>query len=191
MHDQPARNMTDASPAAGDESGISAEEFSELYTASYGWLLLVASASANRTDAEDIVQQASLAAMRDRSGFMPGTNFRGWMAAYVRHAAANHRRSERRMQLRHAAVARGRASDGVTEVSTPSDDPTLDHAVQQAIDDLDDRARTCFLLRTAYGLGYAEIARVIDVPEATCRSHVYRARRTLLAQLEGNEGGNA
>jgi RNA polymerase sigma-70 factor (ECF subfamily) len=49
--------------------------------------------------------------------------------------------------------------------------------------DVGEVARACLLLRTLEGLEYAEISRLLEIPEGTAMSHVHRTRRYLRDRL--------
>ncbi len=168
------------SPRANE---LTSEAFAELYEQAYRTLVVVAIAQAGRTSAEDIVQQAAIMAWQRRGLFAPGTDFTAWLAAFVRGVARNHRRGERRLIKRH----RARSSDPSLSpthagaISTPAPDP--DPELHAALDTLSEAQRTCFLLRSIDGRSYEQIGTILDLPAATARTHVFRARQRLAAQL--------
>ncbi|MEM9082971.1 MAG: RNA polymerase sigma factor [Planctomycetota bacterium] len=161
---------------------ITVERFAVLYQQAFGWLCLVAAAHAGRTDADDIVQQAAIVAMKRLGDFRAETSFRAWMAAIVRNTAKNQARSNRRRKKRERKVASHQRIDQQETLpgSTPS---AMDTKLRDAVNGLEDSQRSCLLMRSAYGLSYAEIGAALDLPEATARSHVFRARKQLLEKV--------
>ncbi|MEL7472291.1 MAG: RNA polymerase sigma factor [Planctomycetota bacterium] len=184
-----------AGPPPGQAQTLDRESYGRLFDEAYPALRLVASVEVGRSDADDVVQQASIVALERLDRFEAGTDFKAWMAAIVRGVARNHRRGERRRSDRQRSVARPdvagtsespaelgvRPGDGAPEVEIPS---TFPKKIRNAIEALGPRERACFLLKSGAGLSYREIAAILDLPEATARSHVHRARKRLLDTLE-------
>jgi len=172
--------------------------FAELFRACYPSLRTVAAAQAGRREADDVVQQAAIVALERLDRFEAGTDFRAWMAAIVRGVARNHRRSNTRRDRKHRAFgdgspraggagARGeepvprvlRDARGV-EVTFPEG---FDAKLRNAVDALGPLQAACLLLKTVHGHTYDEISEMLDVPPATARSHVFRARTSLLDSM--------
>lgn len=188
--------MADAHhPAATIAPGaLDAESFAALLAGCYASLVYTAAAEVGRNDAEDAVQRAALSALRrlDRFRSDPAdteTNqaaFRAWMATIVRNEARNMRRSTTRYRLRlHKLAERTAPNPGAR--TNPAHDQThgqtheMDPKLAAAVDALPDRRRSCLLLRVVMGHTYAQIATLLEMPEATARGEVYRARESLLA----------
>ncbi len=153
----------------------------------------------NRADADDVVQEAALIAVRKLDTFQPGTNFRAWMAQIVRNVAMNHRRGALKQSRRLAASPDPHATHPAPS-PRPDQSPVdtlgglkreqnaLSDSMVRALRDLDPTARACILLRCIEGLNYAEISGLLAIPEGTAMSHVFRARAALAAALGGKEG---
>lgn len=147
--------------------------------AAYPTLEVVAASLVGRSDAQDVVQEATIIAMRKLSDYSPGSNFRAWMSAIVRGTASNHRRSERRRRERtkRAAHTVGREAD-TTESARVSDEQ-----LHTTLDQLTEDQRCCLLLRIVLEHSYQEIGTILGIPHATARSHVFRARTQMLGLL--------
>lgn len=153
-------------------------------------LLLVARSAAGREHAEDVLQDAAVAGLRRLDRFEAGTDFRAWMAAIVRNTARNHLRGERRRRI-HENRARERRAGGGRASGASGSQPDarslvgdgVDPALRHAMESLGHIRRECLLLRTVQGLTYREIAAVLQIPEATARSHVMRGRAELARRL--------
>ena len=150
----------------------------------------------NRTDAEDVVQEACLRAWRGIAGFS-GANGRAWTLAIVRNAAYDWLRKNRPAavvqvedleQVEHlkardsAAVAQG-PDDPETALIARADELRL----QAAIEALPAVFRETLVLRDVQGLGYREIAEVTGVPIGTVMSRLARARGRLIEILGGEQ----
>lgn len=172
---QPGPAQADPSPRAT----LARAEFARLFDAATPTLRLVAAAEVGRLHADDAVQQAAITALASLDRFEPGTDFRAWMAAITRNAARNLRRSE------HAHHRRERTLRLIPRRQRGEGD---DHGpLFDALSQLPAAQRECLLLRVVGGHSYEEIATILDVPAATARSHVYRARAQLLHRMEGGE----
>lgn len=143
----------------------------------------------NRADAEDLVQDTVVRALRFRHRFEPGTNLRAWLYTILHNTWRNRVRdtareatdvdSDRIEEL--AATA-----DGPAEVETPERTllrATMDADLKEALDDLPEAFRQAVWLRDVEEFSYAEIARMLDVPIGTVMSRISRGRRQLYEKL--------
>jgi RNA polymerase sigma-70 factor (ECF subfamily) len=179
-------------------AGLSAEEFSARFQAGARTLwTLAAGLLGDPSEAEDVCQEAFLAAYGKRGQFEPGTHFLAWMGRFVRNVATN--------ELRKRARRRTASTDPRNlDRGSPAPDrrPRPEHELYDqeefedrlllALRELGDVPRSCFLLRTLRELSYAEIAALLEMPEGTAMSHVHRARLALRARLDpapGSQGG--
>jgi RNA polymerase sigma factor (sigma-70 family) len=146
----------------------------------------------NRADAEDVVQEACLKALRGISGFS-GSNGRAWTLAIVRNAAYDWLRKNRpaaivpvedlekveRLAARDNAAVASAQDDPETALIARADELRL-HA---AIEGLPTVFRETLVLRDVQGLGYREIAEITGVPIGTVMSRLARARDRLIETL--------
>ena len=76
---------------------LGAVEFAESFQASFRTLWLIAVGIVGEPAlAEDVVQEAAIAALAKLDQFTPGTNFRAWMGRIVHFVAMNQARKEKR-----------------------------------------------------------------------------------------------
>jgi len=138
------------------------------------------------TDAEDLVQDTYLKALRSFASFQPGTNFRAWMFKILKNTFLSSRSNlERRM-----TVAIDPEDDDETESTVDSDTPEtilLNRASSQlvwsAIDDLPVHYRETLLLCDVEEMSYREIAEILSIPLGTVMSRLARARRAVRESL--------
>lgn len=132
----------------------------------------------NDADAQDIVQEASLRALKYFDGFRGATPSEGraWFLTIVRNAVYTWRHRQ--------------GSDGhVTEFNEElhSNDVTRDPAatvdLRAALDALPLEFREVIVLRELQGLSYKEISDVTGVPVGTVMSRLSRARKRLQEAL--------
>jgi RNA polymerase sigma-70 factor (ECF subfamily) len=137
----------------------------------------------NDHDAEDVVQDAYLRAVRHFGGYRGGDT-RAWLLTIVRHTCYTWLR-------RHRAQARSTEFDEqVHGEARMVDDPeeemlrgALREALDQAIQGLPIEFREVVILREVQGLSYAEIAEVVGIPVGTVMSRLSRARQRLQRAL--------
>lgn len=127
-------------------------------------------------DAQEVAQEAFLAAWRGLPRFRGQCRFSSWLYKLTANAAVDHLRREKR---RPAAVPH-----------TPQEElerRELHRAVQQALDRLTPEHREVLLLRQMQGLSYQEIGAALSLEEGTVKSRLSRAKRQLRTILaEGN-----
>ena len=138
-------------------------------------------------EAEDLVQETYVKALRGFSGFQLGTNFRAWMFRILRNTFLTSRSGLKTVTL------------DVNEDEPASAAPTPEAAllqqanrdtVQQALTELAAPFREILLLCEVEEMSYEEIAEVLTIPMGTVMSRLYRARKALRALLlEKFKGG--
>jgi len=120
-----------------------------------------------REGAEDVVQEALLAAVRQLRASPPPEDLRTWFLRVVGNVAKNHLRTEARRQRREAAVA----GEIGSEIRT-GEDTELTEALRRAMDSLDAKHRLPVALCYEEGLSHREAAAVLEVPRRTLSLHV-------------------
>jgi RNA polymerase sigma factor (sigma-70 family) len=148
----------------------------------------------NGTDAEDIVQEASLSAFRAIASFANG-NARHWVLTIVRHCGYQWLRKNRRSSLVHVksleSVEEENAETHDGNVKTPETELIAKADAERltaAIDEIPEPFRETLILRVKHDLNYRDIADVMNVPVGTVMSRLARARHYLIAVVgQGNE----
>ena len=143
----------------------------------------------NRADAEDLVQDTMVRALRFRDRFEPGTNLRAWLYTILHNTWRNRIRDTAReatdVDSERIEELAARA-DGPAEVDTPERmliRSTMDVDLKEALDGLPDAFRQAVWLRDVEEFSYAEIAKMLDVPIGTVMSRISRGRRQLYEKL--------
>lgn len=146
----------------------------------------------DRADAEDVVQDACLRALRAINGFS-GNNARAWTLTIVRNTAYSWLRKNRSSVLLMVedleAVERGQAgcggpdTDGMQTPEAALIAKTEAARLERAIAALPLPFRDTLVLRDVQGLDYREIAQVTGVPIGTVMSRLARARDRLIAAM--------
>jgi len=143
----------------------------------------------NRSDAEDLVQDTFVKALRFSDRFERGTNLRAWMYTILHNTWRNRLRDTGREtvdvdseQVELAATQPG----GAESLETPERillRRTLDADLQAALDELPEAYRQAVWLRDVEEFTYAEIAEMLQVPIGTVMSRISRGRRQLFTRL--------
>ncbi len=137
----------------------------------------------NRTDAEDLVQEALTRAVARADSFKAGTNLRAWLFTILHNVHVNQVRSK-------AARPDEVDVDSVeSRLVTPArqEERVEAREMMRAIDDLPEEQRKVLLLVALEGLKYDEVAELLGVPIGTVMSRLSRAREAVRAKL-ANEG---
>lgn len=148
----------------------------------------------DRTEAEDLVQDAALLAFRAFGSFQPGTNFKAWFfriltnAFYSRHRKTKHERNNVSTEDLPALYLYARTA----EIGLHSQEPDPAAAmmdrfdtehVAEALDALPEEYRVVASLYFVDDLSYQQIAEAVGCPVGTVRSRLHRGRRMLQRAL--------
>jgi RNA polymerase sigma-70 factor (ECF subfamily) len=142
----------------------------------------------NDAEAEDVVQDACIRAMRFFDSFRGG-DARSWLMAIVRNTWYS--RAGRRAPVTELNPMSRPAHEPVDEALDPEALLLQQHAVARVRDGLEQLPvdfREVIVLREIEGLSYKEIAAVINAPIGTVMSRLARARERLLAALQHASG---
>jgi len=164
------------------EIPVTAQSFEEcampLFGSLYNFAMWLAR---NREEAEDLVQETYVKALKGFSSFQPGTNFRAWMFRILRNAFLNSRTGLKVTQTAHLELEIDSPLMPVAE-HTPESIllRQIDHeTLYRAIEELPVVFREILLLRDLEEMNYQEIAEALSVPIGTVMSRLSRARRLL------------
>lgn len=143
----------------------------------------------NTDDAQDLVQDATLRALKYFRGFH-GTeqrDGRAWLLTIVRNTVRTWRQRHRAQS--DTAFDEEQHSEGIADL-----DPAVDldrkeirGRLREALAQLPDEFREVIVLRDIQELSYKEISDVIGVPEGTVMSRLHRARQRLQRMLVAAE----
>jgi len=136
-------------------------------------------------DAEDLVQETYLKALRGFASFQPGTNFRAWIFQILRNTFLSSRTNyERRMTDELDSDEDG------PELAVDTETPQTIlmyrsniQRVQRTIDDLPAHYREPLILCEVEEMSYREIAEILSIPIGTVMSRLARARKVVRQSL--------
>ena len=133
----------------------------------------------NSEDAEDLVQETYLKALKGFVSFQQGTNFRAWMYRILRNTFLTSR-SGLSVKM---TVPLDREEDAV---GPPTDTPEAallaradQQMLQSALERLPVQFREVILLCDVEEMSYREIADIIGIPIGTVMSRLSRARKSM------------
>jgi RNA polymerase sigma factor (sigma-70 family) len=170
---RPSPSPGDGTPARFDE--LAMPLFHSLYNFAR-WL------AQNPNDAEDLVQETYLKALRSFDSFQPGTNFQAWIFRILKNTFLDLRaKPEQRM---------AQAVDSEEDLPPTSATPeslligrSETEAVRSAIEQLPLAFREVILLCDVEQASYREIAEILSIPMGTVMSRLSRARMTVRESL--------
>ncbi len=142
----------------------------------------------NAADAEDVVQDACLRAIKGIGGYAGG-NARAWLLAITRNAAFAHlaRKRPGSVLLTSNSEEAERAFEAAADASATPEASIIMQAdaasLERALASLPPPFREIIVLREYNDLSYREIAEMTQVPVGTVMSRLARARTLLLRAL--------
>jgi len=152
----------------------------------YGYAVVL---SSNRTEAEDLVQETCLRALRGEAQLRSDGNVKSWLFTILRNVWLN---QVRQWRTAPAMVELDSDRNGASEPVAPAPDPHSVYAskveqeqVRAAIQQLPLEFREIIILREYEELTYQEIAALLDCPVGTVMSRLARARSKLRDLLSG------
>jgi RNA polymerase sigma-70 factor, ECF subfamily len=138
----------------------------------------------NRADAEDVVQDTMMQALKSFHRYQPGTNCRAWLVTILQRIVSSRRRSRGR------SILVSDPDDRLAE-ATPFIPPVPEHLTDEdlllALGRLPLAFQEVILLCDVEGLTYQETAEALAIPVGTVMSRLHRGRTQLRGDLAGAE----
>ena len=135
-------------------------------------------------EAEDLVQDAYVRALKGFSTFQPGTNFKGWMFRILRNTFLSARMGSK---ATHVSL-----DDEDEEIELPAMTGTPESSllgertrqqIQSALERLPNNFKEVILLCDVEEMKYQEIAELLEIPLGTVMSRIARGRKLLRGML--------
>jgi RNA polymerase sigma-70 factor, ECF subfamily len=135
----------------------------------------------NREDAEDLVQETYVKALKGFESFQLGTNFRAWIFQILRNTFLS---SRARLEFRMTVPLSSEEDSRVQPVSSNTADSLLIgrsdlDSIRRAIEQLPVVFREAILLCDVEEMPYREIAETLSIPIGTVMSRIARARKAV------------
>lgn len=146
----------------------------------------------NPADAEDLVQETYVKALKGRESFKPGTNMKAWLYRILTNTYINsYRKAARSPQLSgdedvtdwQLARAASHDSQGLRSAEMEALDNTPDAVVAEAMASLAENYRLTVYLADVEGFSYKETAAIMGTPVGTVMSRLNRGRSQLRKAL--------
>ena len=135
--------------------------------------------TANREDAQDLLQETSLKVLDNREKYVDNRNFKGWVLTVMRNIFINNYHRVLRTQdvdLYNLHVTNDSSFD------TPDGTCQLQE-ITGAIDALNEELKAPFSMYVS-GYRYHEIAEALHIPLGTVKSRIFFARQELKTKLK-------
>ncbi|WP_028356913.1 RNA polymerase sigma factor RpoE [Brackiella oedipodis] len=146
----------------------------------------------NPADAEDVAQETFIKAYTALPRFRSDSSFYTWLYRIAVNTAHNHLKKGKQ-NLHLSAEFANQDGETFNKINTLTDEETPEtqlinqeivQTVNQAIEQLSDELREAIVLRELEGMSYKQIADVLDCPEGTVRSRIFRAREAIAKALK-------
>jgi RNA polymerase sigma-70 factor (ECF subfamily) len=182
------RQAREAGPQTSRFEDLALPLVPSLYNVAF-WL------SRNATDAEDLVQETFLKALRGFESFEPGSNFKAWIFRILRNTYLTSRTG---LAARRTVALEDELNESGESGTAQYPEATIDRqtpetnlfqladraALQAAMETLPPPLLEVILLCDVEEMKYREIAATLEIPIGTVMSRIARARVTLRAALE-------
>ena len=143
-------------------------------------------------DAEDLVQDTLVKAVRARGQYQPGTNLKAWLFKILTNTFINkHRRGGLEKVVLDGPDADPLADGWVSAASmralrdpeTQALRPIVEEEVRRALDELPEEFRVAVVFSDVEEFSYKEISEMMGCPVGTVMSRLHRGRRLLQKRL--------
>ena len=138
----------------------------------------------NMDDAQDLVQETMLKALKYRNKFSEGSNMGAWMHTIMKNTFINqYRRKKKRLVVTDDTENQVYLNNTRYTSDYCADQQTMHQEISQTVEKLDHKYKMPFQLHFD-GFKYHEIADQLDLPVGTVKSRIFTARNLLSVQLK-------
>ena len=134
----------------------------------------------HREDAEDVAQEALAKAYRNLGSLRDRERFRAWLVRIAWRLALDRRRAAKRRERRELAAVETGAAPDAEQLAAASE---FQARLWRAIDTLPEDLRMVVVLSGIQGYDTGEVAGLLELPDGTVKSRLYRARKRLAEVL--------
>ncbi len=175
------RRAVDSDEALAQRALTDRDAFSELVSRYADRIFNLAyRMTGNRTEAEDMAQDAFLRAYRGLASFKPGNPFGAWLYRIAVNVCLSQRRQNNPAV---EPIDENEAADTTAAVDDVVERRQVQATVQQAILSLPPMYRAVVILYHLEDRSYEDIATMLDLPINTVRTHLHRGRAMLRERL--------
>jgi RNA polymerase sigma-70 factor, ECF subfamily len=173
----------------GEKRHFLSQVLDEVFDGLYGYAMVL---SRDRTEAEDLVQETCMRAVKAIESLQPCGNAKSWLFTILRNIWLNQVRQRRAapkiVQLDVDESTLGMAVESSKDPHALYVSKVERDRVREAIQQLPDEFREIIVLREYEELSYKEIATLLDCPAGTVMSRLGRARSKLRSLLSSTLG---
>jgi RNA polymerase sigma-70 factor (ECF subfamily) len=173
----------------GEKRRFLGQVLDEVFDGLYGYAVVL---SRDRTEAEDLVQETCMRAVKAIESLEPGSNAKSWLFTILRNIWLNQVRQRRAaptiVELDVDESTLGMAVESSKDPHALYVSKVERDQVREAIQQLPDEFREIIVLREYEELSYQEIATLLDCPAGTVMSRLGRARSKLRSLLSSTLG---
>jgi RNA polymerase sigma-70 factor (ECF subfamily) len=138
----------------------------------------------NGSEAEDLVQETYVRAMRFSHRFQAGTHLRAWLFQILRNTFLTfYRLRERESAVSESGVPEGEAPMFQDAPGENSERSAAHMDLERALMRLPEEFKTPLMLAEVEGLPLEDVARIMDCPIGTVKSRIFRAKERLRGYL--------
>jgi RNA polymerase sigma-70 factor, ECF subfamily len=169
--------MSDPKPASFEELALPLLDSLYRYAR---WL------TRDRSEAEDLVQEAYLKGLRGFRSFIAGSNMRAWMFRILRNTFLTSRTGLRAVPP-VSLDEQPEIAESIADPATPESNLLRNanaETLRRAIENLPPEFREVLLLCDVEGMRYKEIAEALSIPIGTVTSRLLRARQKVRKAFE-------
>lgn len=155
---------------------------------------LVRAVLRNNADAEDVLQEAYLKAFANLDSFAGEASLATWLSRIALNAALMRLRARKSLkrtvppELQAEVIPFPLSATQTADPERAMAQRQLLHLVEEATDALPETFRLVFVARVIEGLSVEETADLLDLPPATVRTRLHRARKLIRTRLEEQIG---
>lgn len=155
-----------------------------IYTASKSLKYPALKFTKNQEDANDLIQETLIKAIKNKSKFKDGTNIKAWLYTIMRNTfISNYHKVEKRNSI----------IDPIEEEYTYTSSSSIDYnkgtsnvaleEIYKAINSLENAFKEPFMMHYS-GFKYEEIAEKLKLPMGTIKNRIHVARKILMVALK-------
>lgn len=134
-------------------------------------------------DASDIVQDVFVKTSQNIWRYDENKKFYTWLYRITLNASIDYLRKHKRHQHEAIDEVRDRTDSRVDTPDMVYRKEQLNHHLSEAIASLTGKQRSAFILRDVDGCHIKHVSDIMNMPEATVRWYLYRARQTVRKEL--------
>ena len=143
----------------------------------------------NQQDAEDATQETFVRVLRYRPQLDEVQDTRAWLARIAWRVAVARKKNKVEIPLDEAAEVVLKLYTAGTEVEKIASDKQMLMLLEQLIATLPKKLRETMVLSLDEDLSLVEIGKILDIPESSVRTRLFRARQLLRQKLSSLLGG--